>query len=50
MLKRTPLHDAHVSIGARMVDFAGWEMPVQYTGPIPEHLAVRKAAGLLSMM
>ena len=49
MLKRTPLHDAHVSIGARMVDFAGWEMPVQYTGPIPEHLAVRTAAGLFDV-
>src|SRR6185295_8992319 len=49
MLKRTPLHDAHVSIGARMVDFAGWEMPVQYTGPIPEHMAVRTAAGLFDV-
>jgi aminomethyltransferase len=49
MLKRTPLYDAHVSIGARMVDFAGWEMPVQYTGPAPEHLAVREAAGLFDV-
>jgi aminomethyltransferase len=49
MLKRTPLHGAHVSIGARMVDFAGWDMPVQYTGPIPEHLAVRTAAGLFDV-
>ena len=49
MLKRTPLYEAHVSIGARMVDFAGWEMPVQYSGPIPEHMAVREAAGLFDV-
>lgn len=49
MLKRTPLHDSHVSLGARMVDFAGWDMPVQYSGPIPEHLAVRRAAGIFDV-
>ncbi len=49
MLKRTPLYEAHVSIGARMVDFAGWDMPVQYSGPIPEHIAVREAAGLFDV-
>jgi aminomethyltransferase len=49
MLKRTPLHAAHISLGARMVDFAGWEMPVQYAGPIPEHMAVRNAAGLFDV-
>ncbi len=49
MLNRTPLYDAHVAIGARMVDFAGWEMPVQYSGPIPEHMAVREAAGLFDV-
>lgn len=49
MLKRTPLYNSHVSLGARMVDFAGWEMPVQYTGPIPEHMAVRQAAGLFDV-
>ena len=49
MLKRTPLYEAHVSIGARMVDFVGWEMPVQYSGPIPEHMAVREAAGLFDV-
>jgi aminomethyltransferase len=49
MLKRTPLYDAHVSIGARMVDFAGWQMPVQYAGPIQEHMAVREAAGLFDV-
>lgn len=49
MLKRTPLYDSHVSLGARIVEFAGWEMPVQYTGPIPEHMAVREAAGLFDV-
>ena len=44
-LRRTPLHDAHVSLGARMVPFAGWEMPVQYEGVIAEHVAVRTRAG-----
>jgi aminomethyltransferase len=49
MLKRTPLYDSHVLLGARMVEFAGWAMPVQYSGPIPEHLAVRQAAGLFDV-
>src|SRR5436190_12926259 len=44
-LQRTPLHDRHVALGARMVPFAGWEMPVQYAGVIPEHRAVRKDCG-----
>src|SRR5512132_2495743 len=44
-LRRTPLYERHVAAGARMVPFAGWEMPVQYTGVIPEHLAVRTDAG-----
>jgi glycine cleavage system T protein (aminomethyltransferase) len=44
-LKRTPLHDAHVKAGARMVAFGGWDMPVQYTGIIDEHRAVRAAVG-----
>jgi aminomethyltransferase len=45
VLQETPLHDRHVALGARMVPFAGWEMPVQYAGVIPEHLAVRTAFG-----
>lgn len=49
MLKRTPLYEAHVSIGARMVEFAGWQMPVQYAGHIQEHMAVREAAGLFDV-
>jgi aminomethyltransferase len=44
-LRRTPLYERHVAAGARMVPFAGWEMPVQYEGVIPEHLAVRRDAG-----
>ncbi len=49
MLKKTPLNAAHKKIGARMVDFGGWEMPVQYRGVIEEHLAVRNAAGLFDV-
>jgi aminomethyltransferase len=44
-LKRTPLYERHVELGARMVPFAGWEMPVQYEGVIPEHRAVRTDCG-----
>ena len=44
-MKRTPLHAAHQALGARFVDFGGWEMPVQYTGVIEEHQAVRQRAG-----
>src|SRR5438309_4677026 len=45
----TPLHDRHVALGARMVPFAGWEMPVQYEGVIPEHRAVRAEAGVFDV-
>ena len=48
-LKRTPLRDVHVAAGARMVPFGGWEMPVQYTGIVDEHRAVRRAAGLFDI-
>jgi aminomethyltransferase len=48
-LKRTPLYECHVEAGARLVDFAGWEMPVQYQGVIEEHRAVRTAAGLFDV-
>jgi len=44
-LRRTPLFDRHVALGARMVPFAGYEMPVQYEGVIEEHKAVRTDAG-----
>jgi len=48
-LLHTPLHDRHVELGARMVPFAGWEMPVQYEGVIPEHRAVRSDAGVFDV-
>src|SRR5437763_4672453 len=48
-LLHTPLHDRHVELGARMVPFAGWEMPVQYAGIIPEHRAVRSHAGVFDV-
>lgn len=46
---RTSLYEEHLALGARMVDFAGWEMPVQYSGVIEEHRAVRSAAGLFDL-
>jgi aminomethyltransferase len=48
-LLRTPLYDRHVALGARLVPFAGWEMPVQYEGVIPEHLAVRHDCGVFDV-
>jgi aminomethyltransferase len=48
-LLRTPLHDRHVALGARMVPFAGWEMPVQYEGVIPEVRAVRTDCGVFDV-
>ena len=47
--KRTPLHDRHLALGARMVPFAGFEMPVQYQGVLAEHRAVREAAGVFDV-
>jgi aminomethyltransferase len=48
-LKRTPLHSVHKASGAKMVDFGGWDMPVQYSGILDEHHAVRKAVGLFDV-
>src|SRR5919198_3523135 len=48
-LRRTPLHGRHLAAGARMVPFAGWEMPVQYAGVIPEHRAVREDCGVFDV-
>ena len=48
-LLHTPLHGEHVGLAARMVPFAGWEMPVQYTGVIEEHNAVRQHAGMFDV-
>lgn len=49
MTKETYLHDKHVQLGARMVDFAGWHMPVQYTSIIEEHKTVRENVGLFDV-
>ncbi len=49
MTKETFLHDKHVQLGAKMVDFAGWHMPVQYTSIIEEHNTVRNAVGLFDV-
>src|SRR4051795_12242620 len=49
MASRTALYDWHVAHGARMVDFAGWDMPVQYKSIVEEHQAVRSAAGLFDI-
>jgi aminomethyltransferase len=48
-LQRTPLHDRHVALKGRIVPFAGWEMPVEYSGITDEHLAVRTRAGLFDV-
>ncbi|AGC44814.1 glycine cleavage system aminomethyltransferase T [Myxococcus stipitatus DSM 14675] len=49
MTRRTPLNEAHRALGARMVDFAGWDMPVQYSSVIAEHEAVRNSVGLFDV-
>jgi glycine cleavage system T protein (aminomethyltransferase) len=48
-LQRTPLYEKHAELGAKLVDFAGWEMPVQYEGVREEHLAVRTHAGMFDV-
>jgi aminomethyltransferase len=48
-LRRTPLFERHLALGARLVPFAGWEMPVQYAGVIPEHRAVRTDCGVFDV-
>lgn len=49
MTKQTFLHDKHIALGARMVDFAGWDMPVQYSSIIEEHKTVRENVGLFDV-
>ena len=49
MARRTPLYDRHVALGARMVEFAGYDMPLQYSGIREEHTAVRERAGLFDV-
>ena len=48
-LKRTPLYAEHLALGARLVPFSGWEMPVQYSSILEEHRAVRTHAGLFDV-
>src|SRR5260221_14161084 len=48
-LKRTPLFETHRALGARLVEFSGWEMPVQYSSILEEHRAVRERAGLFDV-
>ncbi len=49
MARQTPLHDLHVALGARLVDFGGWDMPVHYGSQIDEHRSVRRGAGLFDV-
>jgi aminomethyltransferase len=49
MLKRTPFYNLHTALGAKMVDFAGYEMPVQYSSIIEEHLTVRRNVGVFDV-
>ena len=48
-LRRSPLHERHVALGARLAEFGGWEMPIQYSGVVEEHLAVRTAVGVFDV-
>jgi aminomethyltransferase len=48
-LKKTPLYARHRALGARMVEFGGWDMPVEYSGIVEEHMAVRTRAGLFDV-
>jgi len=48
-MNKTPLYNSHVALGARIIDFGGWAMPVQYTNVIEEHLTTRSAAGLFDI-
>lgn len=48
-MNRTPLYEGHVAAGAKLVDFAGWEMPIQYSGAVDEYQTVRTAAGLFDV-
>jgi aminomethyltransferase len=48
-MKKTPLYDRHIALGARVIDFGGWAMPVQYTNVIEEHRATREKAGIFDI-
>ena len=47
--RKTPLYEKHIELGARVVDFAGWWLPVQYAGILEEHRSVRERAGLFDV-
>jgi aminomethyltransferase len=47
--RQSPLHDRHVALGARMAEFGGWDMPIQYSGVVEEHTAVREAVGIFDV-
>src|ERR1022692_3174102 len=49
MLKRTAIFSAHQKLGGKLIEFGGWELPVQYTSIVEEHLAVRNAAGIFDI-
>ena len=49
MMKKTPLYKKHIDLGAKLVDFAGYQMPIQYSGVVNEHNIVRKSAGLFDV-
>jgi len=48
-LSQTPLHSRHVDLGAKMADFGGWDMPIEYAGTVTEHTAVRESAGVFDV-
>ncbi len=48
-MKRTPLYQEHVGLGAKLISFAGWDMPIYYTSIIEEHVAVRRSAGIFDV-
>ena len=48
-LRQTPLHSRHVDLGAKMADFGGWDMPIEYVGTVTEHTAVRESAGVFDV-
>lgn len=48
-MKKTPLYEKHMELKGKLIDFGGWELPVEYSGIIPEHEAVRNVAGLFDV-
>ncbi|MCJ7487524.1 MAG: glycine cleavage system aminomethyltransferase GcvT, partial [Candidatus Aminicenantes bacterium] len=48
-MKKTRFNELHKKLGGKMIEFCGWEMPVEYSGIIPEHMAVRTKAGLFDV-